>query len=203
MAYEQQSIAQALKSSRENKGLSQRALSSLTGVLQTRISKIENGATDFRITTLVALARALDLELALVPRKAVSAVQSVVRASEPRPALSQSTQALKELERLKHTLESFGDTAKGTEEYAQFQRQLRDLHHLQLGKTHRNALKEAASALKTFQRNPERKDVFRRALADIRALRNALAHAPVNLPQPTTVKPAYSLDEEQEEGNDG
>ena len=70
-----------LKKVREEKGLSQRELGRKAGVPQGHISKIENSAVDIRISSLVALARALDLELVLVPRKSLPAVKPLVRSS--------------------------------------------------------------------------------------------------------------------------
>lgn len=79
MSYSTQTIADALKAARTRKGLSQRALSTLSGVPQAHISKIEQNAVDLRLTSLLAIAHALDLELILVPKKAVPAVQSIAR----------------------------------------------------------------------------------------------------------------------------
>ena len=81
MNYTIEYIARALRKAREAKGLSQRELGRKAGVPQGHISKIENGAVDLRLSSLVALARTLDLELALVPRKAVPAIKSLVRSS--------------------------------------------------------------------------------------------------------------------------
>ncbi len=83
-------IAQALLKARQARGLSQRALSQRAGVPQGHISNIERGTVDLRLSSLVAIARALDLELALVPRKSLPAVQSIARgvAESPRPAYS-------------------------------------------------------------------------------------------------------------------
>lgn len=82
-------------SGRLDKELTQRELSRLAGVPQSHISRIENGAVDLRLLSLVEIARVLDLEVALVPRKSVSAVRSIIRgsrqaqlANEPRPAYS-------------------------------------------------------------------------------------------------------------------
>jgi len=82
MSYATEHIAGILKTARESKGLSQRELSAKSGVPQGHISKIENGAVDLRVSSLVALARVLDLELTFVPRKLVSAVKSIVRSSD-------------------------------------------------------------------------------------------------------------------------
>lgn len=76
--YKIEHITDALKAARKRKGLSQRELSERSGVPQSHISRIENGAVDLRLSSLIELARTLDMELVMVPRKAVPAVQSIV-----------------------------------------------------------------------------------------------------------------------------
>lgn len=76
--YETEYLAAELKASREHQGWSQRALSAKSGVPQSHISKIERGVVDIRLSSLVALARILEMELVLVPRKAASGVQAVI-----------------------------------------------------------------------------------------------------------------------------
>ena len=77
--YSLEHIVDALRAAREAEGLSQRDLSAKSGLPQSHISKIENGGVDLRTTSLVELARVLDLELMLVPRRGVPAVRSIVR----------------------------------------------------------------------------------------------------------------------------
>lgn len=81
MPYTTEQMARNLKAAREAKGLSQRALADLAGVAQSHISKIESGTVDLRHSSLVELARALGLEVMLVPRKTLPAIQSIVRSS--------------------------------------------------------------------------------------------------------------------------
>ena len=75
-------------------GLSQRELSAKAGIPQGHISKIENGAVDIRLSSLVAIVRVLGLELSLIPRKHLAAVNSILCSSHnrneqlPRPAYS-------------------------------------------------------------------------------------------------------------------
>lgn len=88
MTYATEHLADRLKTARRAKGLSQRALGKMAAVPQSHVSKIEAGAVDLRVSSLVELARALELELMLVPRKTVSAVQSIVRGDAARPAYS-------------------------------------------------------------------------------------------------------------------
>lgn len=70
-------LTQSLKSARQEKNLSQRALSRKTGIQQTQISRIESGQADLRVSTLVELARSLDLEVVLIPRSLLPAVNSI------------------------------------------------------------------------------------------------------------------------------
>lgn len=81
MNYTTEHIARTLKAARVHRDLTQRELSAKSGTPQGHISRIENGAVDLRVSSLVELARILDLELTLVPRKALSAVQSIIRSS--------------------------------------------------------------------------------------------------------------------------
>jgi HTH-type transcriptional regulator/antitoxin HipB len=78
MIYVVEYLAEALKAARAGKKLSQRGLSKTTGMPQAQISKIENAAVDLKASTLIELARALDLEVMLVPRKHVPAVKSLI-----------------------------------------------------------------------------------------------------------------------------
>lgn len=92
MSYATDDLLGTLRTARTQAKLSQRALSARTGVPQSHISKIESGATDLRLSSLVELARALDYELVLVPRRLLPAVEAVVgkassrRSTAPRPA---------------------------------------------------------------------------------------------------------------------
>ncbi|MDA9981513.1 helix-turn-helix domain-containing protein [Gammaproteobacteria bacterium] len=81
MPYQVEYIAAALKKARKAKKLSQTELGAKVGLPQSHVSKIESGRTDLKLSSLIELARMLDLELTLVPRKLLPAVQSLVRGS--------------------------------------------------------------------------------------------------------------------------
>lgn len=81
MSYESDDIINALRVARQGKRLSQRELSAKAGVPQSHISKIENGGSDIRLSSLVEIARALELELVLVPRRLIPAVQGLLRSA--------------------------------------------------------------------------------------------------------------------------
>jgi transcriptional regulator with XRE-family HTH domain len=82
MLYSIQEIIQILKTARKKKGLSQRALSTKIGVPQSHLSKIESGRVDIQLSSLIQLARILDLELMLVPKKLVAAVNAIQKGGE-------------------------------------------------------------------------------------------------------------------------
>ncbi len=83
MAYQDciQEIMATLKAARKKKGLSQRALSAKVGIPQSHISKIEKGMVDLQTSSLIQIARVLDLEVVLVSRTHLSTVQALQNAS--------------------------------------------------------------------------------------------------------------------------
>lgn len=82
MDYVTEQILASLKDARVRKGYSQRELSARSGVPQSHISKIESGGVDLRLSSLIAIARVLDLELFVAPKKSVPAIKSVIRSAQ-------------------------------------------------------------------------------------------------------------------------
>ena len=81
MIYSIQEMAANIKAARHKRGLSQRALSAKVGIPQSHISKIEQGAVDLQTSSLIQIARALDLELMFISRTNISAVQALESSS--------------------------------------------------------------------------------------------------------------------------
>jgi transcriptional regulator with XRE-family HTH domain len=69
-----------IKQGRGKRGWGQRQLGAAVGLPQPHISAIESGEIVPRFDTLLDLVRVLDLDLLLVPRPLVPAVQSLIRA---------------------------------------------------------------------------------------------------------------------------
>ena len=82
VSYQAEAFAQSLRQARLQKGWSQRDLSGKAGIPQAHISRIESGAVDVKVSTLVELARLLDLELVLAPRASLPAVAALIREAE-------------------------------------------------------------------------------------------------------------------------
>ena len=76
-----------LKQARGRRGWSQRQLGAAVGLPQPHISAIEAGGIVPRFDTVLDLVRVLEMDLLLVPRSLVPAVQSLIRAQkEPHAA---------------------------------------------------------------------------------------------------------------------
>ncbi|EIM31035.1 MULTISPECIES: helix-turn-helix domain-containing protein [Microvirga] len=205
-------IARALKDARANKGLSQATLGGLVGLPQSHISKIESGAVDLQLSSLIELARVLDLDVRLVPRKALPAVDSVVRTTAPSAEAEQQArlhnnlrriaEASGELSRL-HLLpdaERLADAANllqkvtiPREEIARVQKAVEQLKPLQHLPIHTKNYEALARQLQ----DPGLQSAIRSAAQALRSVRNHIAHSPAAVKP--AVRPAYALDEEDDD----
>lgn len=88
-------IPETLKAAREAKGLRQSALARTIGMDPGHLSRIESGQSNPNIATLMEIARALDLEIMLVPRERVPAVQAIT--ARPRSTTEVALEGLSQL----------------------------------------------------------------------------------------------------------
>lgn len=72
------SISDGLRAARKARGLSQAQLSKQLGIGQATLSRAET-STDIQVGTLQQIARALDLEPMLVPRRLVPVIGAIIR----------------------------------------------------------------------------------------------------------------------------
>ena len=191
MNYATAEIAEALRKAREQKGLSQRALSARAGVPQSHISKIENNAVDLRLSSLTAIAHALDLELALVPRKAVPAVKSVTRSVAAPPVFDPAI--AKEFRKIGEALSAFKVEPPKLEGLDGLQRSFRALSQFQNLVKATEPLRDIRKTLEDIEALGSN-DAVKRAIEQMSALRNALAHAQSAGDHAPATRPAYRLD---------
>ena len=85
-----QEIGDRLRDARRAGGLTQEQVADLAGITRPRYRDIEKGAAAARATTLINIARALGLEMMLVPQALVPAVKALLRphADDDLPAFS-------------------------------------------------------------------------------------------------------------------
>lgn len=195
MSYVTQVIAASLRDARTAKGLSQRDLSALAGIPQAQISRIEAGTVDPRVTSLIAIANALDLELTLVPRKAVPAVKSIVRQSGghagPTRGLSQ-----KEITRIAETLSRLQVAMPNLDGVMRLQKTFADLQRFQLPALDPETLRALRKSLERIEVPNLQIEALTQSQDAMQKLRNQLAHQSSVPPQDASPRPAYSLDDD-------
>jgi transcriptional regulator with XRE-family HTH domain len=77
-----QEIGSRLQKARRAGGLTQEQVADLAGITRPRYRDIETGTAAARATTLINIARALGLEMMLVPQAMVPAVNALLRPQE-------------------------------------------------------------------------------------------------------------------------
>lgn len=190
----------SLRNTRHAKGISQRELSVNSAVPQGHISKIENGAVDLRVSSLVALARALDLELMLVPRGSVAAVRSVTAGAETAGAHdgTAARRVRRELARLQDAVDHLSGSLSSGTELTELRRLVRDLRRFRPAFLDLPTIRRATQAVKGSMRDPRSRDGVRRSSLQLRRLRDALAHGRTAGDSALPVRPAYTLDDDDD-----
>ena len=187
-------FAKTIKAAREAKGLSQRALAKIAGLPQSHISKIENAGVDLRVSSLTEIARALDLELALVPRKTVPAVKSIVRSARPSPVGKGGSVLAKELKKMESLADQIAQHSS-FKEVAQLQSRIHDLTRFEMPESYLEAVEKMNRQLKEISTGSEDVQRITESLDGVQRLRNALAHSPVEERRRVS-RSAYSLEDD-------
>ena len=197
MSAQVEQIVRSLRDARQAKGLSQRELSVSAVVPQGHISKIENAAVDLRVSSLVALARALDLELMLVPRGAVAAVRSISAGAETAAAHDgkSARRVRRELARLQDAVDHLLESVSSGTELAELPRLVRDLQRFRPAFLDLPTIRRASRAVDTLLRRPVALGAVRRSVSELRRLRDGLSRGRV-ADEAASVRPAYSLDDD-------
>ncbi len=188
-------LAEVIRQTRQAKGWSQRDLSARTHMPQAQISRIENADVDPQVSTLIELARALELELQLIPKSALTAVEATVRSTAARSHERASQSLMADLLR---AAEEAHRMAPDREDIASLLSSLRDLQSLNPALRARalvDDLKGVQILLHGFltyppAERPSHAQPIREAAQRLKDLRNTLMHAPAG------ERPAYSLDDE-------
>ncbi len=187
--YEAEALAVTLKSERERQGLSQRDLSTRSGVPQSHISKIETAGVDLRISSLAALAHALDLEIALVPRKAVPAVQSISRSVDTAPIVL--PEVAKHIASISKQMSNVKGLSVDPHVLQGVQRQFNDMQQYQNLIRDPAMLSSIYDALKEVK-NVDGVDALKQVAIQMARLRNDLVH--LDIKPKSFPRRAYQLD---------
>lgn len=197
MSYETEELAATLKAARERSGISQRVLSARAGVPQSHISRIERGHVNLTVSSLTAIANALDLNIALVPRQAMPAVKAVCRsAGGTRQTLPDVRKELAGVARQLDNLKALEVDMSAHEDLQRSFRELRQFEHLIEDK---DALVSIKRNLKAIGGARDDHVHLGGVAQQIASLRRALAHGGMKVDQPKLPRPAYRLDEEDDD----
>jgi transcriptional regulator with XRE-family HTH domain len=190
MRYALEEMGAALKATRERQGLSQRELADAAGTDQARISKIESGDIDLRLSSLVNLARTLGLELVLADRRHLPAVEAILkeRASDADPGRRSRV-----IRRIRETLQNLQRAHPDDRQLKQAMNAVAVLNMARLTEAELALLEEASGQLSDAK--PEAMDQLRPRLETLIRLRNAKAHGAPDTPGQ---QPAYTLDDDDE-----
>lgn len=197
-SYATEHVTSTLRAARTARGLSQRELSVNSAVPQGHISRIENGSVDLRLSNLVALARALDLELMLVPRQSVPAVRSVARSAAtgaPGPGKA-GRRVRRELALLEETLGSLPPRLQSRNDVGRLRRHVRELSHFAPALLDIEVIRDVNRALDALVRGEGDPAAIGRPLARLVELRNALAHNRIARDEAEPARPVYILEDD-------
>jgi DNA-binding XRE family transcriptional regulator len=192
-------IAASVREARIAKALTQKELGQRVGLPQSHISKIEKGTVDLKLSSLVEIARALDLEITLVPRKALPAVEGAVRAHGVTVETSRAMSLLNEQAQIAERIKAnFPDLSQ----VEGFQNAIRSIPRLQFDAAQLKALDEALQPAKRLKTIIEAQGGaaalakrIEEATSALRHFRNIqVHHAP--LIEAARQLPAYRLEED-------
>lgn len=89
----QRQLPRALRDARKRRSYTLARVAGISGLNLSQISLIETGGVDPRLSSIEALAAALDLTVTLVPRDAMPAVEAMLRDNAYAPVAAQAAEA--------------------------------------------------------------------------------------------------------------
>jgi transcriptional regulator with XRE-family HTH domain len=195
VGYKSEDLIREIRDRRTDAGISQRALAARSGLTQAHISQIETGTLEPGLSSFIDMARALDLEIMLVPKKFLPAVHGILRQTSTEQSSPQEGEAaLREIARgerlvIKQKL-LYGSSA----DLDRIADALRFLRHAPLRKPDLQIVTDAIDKLRRYQASPQSKDVVAAIATELQQLRNRVVHSPPEAP-----RPAYAIDDENDD----
>jgi transcriptional regulator with XRE-family HTH domain len=202
-SYAVKQLAQTLRDARIARGLTQRELAAHAGLGQNRLALIETGEVDLRTSTLVQLARALDLELIVAPLRVLPAVRSLIAGQPGRweEAGRRSVRGtpIRVLRHIQHHIAELERAHASSEEFAKARSAAQALSEVapNLGSSALQPLRRVVHWLALARTNKaQTQQLLAKAAAQLRELQQTLP-AMMRLEQaPQAQRAAYSLEDE-------
>ncbi|MET4515230.1 helix-turn-helix transcriptional regulator [Bradyrhizobium sp. I1.7.5] len=186
MAYQSEELIREVQGQRVKKAMSQRALAARSGLTQAHISQIETGRLEPGLSSFIQMARALDLEVVLVPKKLLPAVEGVLRSTAPEFFQEDGQSVLfAKGERLIAKLKKRYGSSAALDRITEY---LRFLKQVRLSKSDLALVTDVIETFRHDKASPPPKPVLDNIAGVLQGLRNRIAH-PVEAP-----RPAYAFD---------
>ena len=195
MSYKTEHITQQIRAAREARHMSQRELSARSGLTQSHISQIERGTMEPGLASLVDVARALDLEIVLAPKKLMPAIGNILDSASAMSATLTSEQRTL-VGRIDRWLTEGRDRFAITSDADSLKDSLALLRHLPLSADELEKFRDLAMILQHWQSEPPPAKQVSEFTRAIRSLRNAAVHRDRD---DTVPRSAYALDEEDDD----
>jgi len=191
MAYKSEALIAQVREVREASGISQRSLSDRAGLTQSHISHIESGKTEPGLSSFIDLARALDLELILVPKKLLPAVHGLMKAqATPEMRIHAGQANDKRFARAERMVKKMKQLYGSSADLDRIDEYLRFLRRVNLSDQETQLVRELIAKLEHHQASPQAAPLVRDIAQNLQRLRNTIAHGATTEP-----KAAYSLDD--------
>ncbi|MGL3210507.1 helix-turn-helix domain-containing protein [Bradyrhizobium sp. BR 1433] len=191
MSYSSEELVRTVQAKRTQQHMSQRALAVRSGLTQAHISQIETGRLEPGLSSFIQMVRALDLEIVLVPKKLLPAVEGILRSNANDFSLEEGLSDLfAKAERLVARQKKRHGSSAPLDRIAEYFRFLKQVH---LSKNDLALVNDVVDTLRSYHSEPIPKPVLENSAGVLQGLRNRIAH-PVEAP-----RPAYALDDEDDD----
>ncbi|MCP1854488.1 MULTISPECIES: helix-turn-helix domain-containing protein [unclassified Bradyrhizobium] len=191
MSYSSEELIRTVRAKRTQEHMSQRALAVRSGLTQAHISQIETGRLEPGLSSFIQMVRALDLEIVLVPKKLLPAVEGILRSNANDFSLEEGLSDLfAKAERLVARQKKRHGSSVPLDRIAEYFRFLKQVH---LSKNDLALISDVVDTLRSYHSEPIRKPVLENSAGVLQDLRNRIAHK-VEAP-----RPAYALDDEDDD----
>ncbi|UPK00072.1 helix-turn-helix transcriptional regulator [Bradyrhizobium sp. 172] len=191
MSYPSEELVRTVQAKRTQERISQRALAVRSGLTQAHISQIETGRVEPGLSSFIQMVRALELEVVLVPKKLLPAVEGILRSNFNEFSLEEGPSNLfVKAERIVSGQRKRYGSSAALDRIAEYLRFLKQVH---LSKADLNLVQDVVDTLRGYRAEPIPNPVLENSAGVLQGLRNRIAH-PVEAP-----RPAYALDEEDDD----
>jgi len=191
MGHKSEHLLYEIRNARENGGMSQRALSDRTGQTQSHISQIESGKMEPGLSSFIDMARALGLEVILVPRKLVPGVEALKASQMPLDGSLHTNGATdRSLRRVMRILKKVRDVHGTSANLDRLESGIQSLRRRHLTAKDMQYIHERIEQLERCETGPEGDAMLHEVVQGLQQLQNAYVHH-----APVEAKAAYTLDD--------